>query len=149
VAALALVGVVAGCGPHASELWGGHSGGPGTPGTTTTSTSTSTTGTSTSSTSIPSGPSTIVPFSQVRTGESDAQVVIGFIGPDPATGDGCDETYGPQVNIDDGRNVVTITLNLYFPRADPACALGHGPGPRRLRQPTVHVPSRLLTAVSA
>jgi len=68
------------------------------------------------------GGSTIVPFSGVRPCHNEGRVAIGFTGPDPGSGPACDETYAPEVRTDDARNVVVITLEVLFPRADPACA---------------------------
>jgi hypothetical protein len=66
--------------------------------------------------------STIQLFTGVRPCPGDDRVAIGFTGPDPVGGSDCDETYAPEVRIDDTRNVVIITLNVMFPRADPTCA---------------------------
>jgi hypothetical protein len=68
-----------------------------------------------------SGGYAIQPFTEVRPGDGDDQVVVGFLGPDPSSGEGCDETYEPEVRVDE-RNVVVVTLKALHPRADPACA---------------------------
>ena len=45
----------------------------------------------------------------------------GSTGPDPGDGQGCDETYEPEVRVDE-RNVVVIMVKAMHPRADPSCA---------------------------
>jgi hypothetical protein len=55
-----------------------------------------------------------------RLGDGPDQVVVGFTGPDPAGGEGCQESYEPETYVaDDG--VVRIALKVPHPMADASC----------------------------
>lgn len=61
-----------------------------------------------------------LPWRDARRGDARDEVILGFIGPDPAGGRSCAESYRAATTpLDTG--AVTVMIEVSTPRADPAC----------------------------